>query len=227
MLDGRWGVTEAPRHRRCRRLLAETAQAVHACNASGPVWDLRGFVDDDASRTGTTVDGVPVLGTIGSLERSPTRCWWSGTGRPDNYTTKLEIVRRMALAPERFATIVHPSASLATTTTVGVGTVILAGSVATASVTIGHHVAVMPGVVLTHDNVIDDYATIASGVRLGGGVHIGMGAYIGAGVACAREHHHRAVGDGRHGLGRHPRCPGGSALVRNAGAISARCSRVE
>ena len=160
----------------------ETAQAVHACNMREPVWDLRGFVDDDPSRTDTTVDGVPVLGTVGSLERDSDAMLVVGTGRPDNYTTKRAIVRRMALGAERFATIVHPGASLATTTTVGVGTVILAATVATASVAIGHHVAVMPGVVFTHDNVIDDYATISAGVRLGGGVHIGMGAYVGAGV---------------------------------------------
>ena len=59
---------------------------------------------------------------------------------------------------------------------------ILAGTVATASVVVGNHVAVMPGVILTHDDVIDDYATITSGVRLGGGVHVGTGAYLGAGI---------------------------------------------
>jgi sugar O-acyltransferase (sialic acid O-acetyltransferase NeuD family) len=160
----------------------ETAEAVRACNAARPVWRALGFVDDDASQSGATVDGLPVLGTIDSLEGCPDAMLVVGIGRPDNYTTKLEIVRRIALAPERFATIVHPSASLATTTTVGVGSVILAATVSTASVVIGQHVAVMPGVILTHDNVIGDYATLAAGVRLGGGVHIGIGAYIGAGV---------------------------------------------
>jgi acetyltransferase-like isoleucine patch superfamily enzyme len=70
---------------------------------------------------------------------------------------------------------------------VGPGTVLLAQSVLTAGVRVGSHVAVMPRVVLTHDDVVEDYATLASGVLLGGGARIGRGAYIGAG-AMIREH---------------------------------------
>ena len=62
----------------------------------------------------------------------------------------------------------------------------LAGVVATADVTIGAHVVVMPQTVLTHDDQVDDFVTIASGVRLGGGVHIEREAYLGAG-AMVRE----------------------------------------
>jgi sugar O-acyltransferase (sialic acid O-acetyltransferase NeuD family) len=159
----------------------ETAQAVRAVNAEHAVWEPVGFVDDDTSRVGTAVDGVPVLGVIGSLEASDAMVV-VGTGRPDNYTSRRAIVQRLGLPAGRYATIVHPDASLAPTTALGVGTVILAGTVATASVVVGDHVAVMPGVILTHDDVIDDYATITSGVRLGGGVHVGMGAYLGAGI---------------------------------------------
>ena len=45
---------------------------------------------------------------------------------------------------------------------------------------------VMPACVLTHDDVLGDFATLASGVRLGGGVRVGMGAYLGA-AAAVRE----------------------------------------
>ena len=56
----------------------------------------------------------------------------------------------------------------------------------TASVTIGAHVVVMPQVVLTHDDAVGDFATLASGVRLGGGVQVKSEAYLGAG-ALVRE----------------------------------------
>ena len=44
----------------------------------------------------------------------------------------------------------------------------------------------MPQVVLPHDARVDDFATLASGVRVGGACHIGEGAYVGA-AACLRE----------------------------------------
>jgi acetyltransferase-like isoleucine patch superfamily enzyme len=64
--------------------------------------------------------------------------------------------------------------------------VLLAQTVLTASVTVGAHVAVMPQTVLTHDDVIEDFVTVASGVRLGGAVRVETGAYLGAG-ALVRE----------------------------------------
>ena len=111
----------------------ETAQAVHMVQRHGPaVWDPCGFVDDDPAEPGTIVDGLPVFGTIGTLATSPDAMVVVGTGRPDNYTSRRAIVGRLGLPAERYATIVHPDASIAPTTAIGVGTVILAGTVATA-----------------------------------------------------------------------------------------------
>jgi acetyltransferase-like isoleucine patch superfamily enzyme len=81
---------------------------------------------------------------------------------------------------------VHPSVEMSADSVVGPGSVLLAQSVLTASVQVGAHVAMMPRVVLTHDDVIEDYATIASGVGFGGSVRVRRGAYIGA-AAVIRE----------------------------------------
>ena len=50
----------------------------------------------------------------------------------------------------------------------------------TSAVKVGAHVAVMPGVVLTHDDVVGDFVTLAAGARLAGGVEVRTGAYLGA-----------------------------------------------
>ena len=44
---------------------------------------------------------------------------------------------------------------------------------------VGAHVVAMPNVVITHDCRVDDFATFAAGVALGGGVRVGRAAYLG------------------------------------------------
>jgi len=99
---------------------------------------------------------------------------------------RARVVERLGLPSHRYATLIHPSASVGAGCQVGPGSILLAQTVLTADVTVGEHVAVMPQTVLTHDDVIERYATLASGVRLGGTVRLGEGCYIGAG-ALVRE----------------------------------------
>jgi sugar O-acyltransferase (sialic acid O-acetyltransferase NeuD family) len=159
----------------------ETAEAVHAINHVGPRWDLLGFLDDDPALHGTEIDGVPVLGSSMMVDERPDASVVVCTGSPRNYFSRRKIVERLALPPSRFATIVHPTAALARSTSLGHGTVLLASVVATACVTIGAHVAVMPGVVFTHDDTVGNYATLGAGVLLAGAVSVGEGAYLGSG----------------------------------------------
>jgi sugar O-acyltransferase (sialic acid O-acetyltransferase NeuD family) len=165
----------------------ETADAVHALNREQPRWDLLGFVDDDPGLHGSTFEGTVVLGPIDAIvTQEPDARVVVCVGRPGNYFSRARIVHRLGLAADRYATIVHPAASIASSAEVGCGTVMLAGCVVTAAARIGEHVAIMPASVITHDCIVSDYVTIGSGVRLGGGVHLGTGAYVGAG-ALVRE----------------------------------------
>jgi len=164
----------------------EAAQAVDAVNAVRPTWELVGFLDDDPARHGSCVDGVRVLGGPDRLADHPDAMVVVCTGRPTNYWSRLQIVQRLDIPEERYATVIHPSCAISGDTVVGAGTVLLAGVVATANVRIDAHVAVMPQVVFTHDDVVARFSTFGSGVRLAGGVGVGTGAYVGAG-AMVRE----------------------------------------
>jgi sugar O-acyltransferase (sialic acid O-acetyltransferase NeuD family) len=160
----------------------ETAQAVHALNETGAGWRLLGYLDDNPATHGQMIDGTPVLGGRDLIAALPDASVVVCTGRPGNYVSRLRIVSELALPPERFTTVVHPSCAVSPSSSIGPGSVLLAHAALTAAVRVGAHVAVMPQVTLTHDDMVGDFVTLASGVLLGGGVRIETGAYIGAGA---------------------------------------------
>lgn len=160
----------------------ETAQAVRDAGAL----ELLGHLDDNPALHGTAVDGVPVLGGCGLVHDLPDTRVVICVGNPRDYAARARLVRRLDLPTDRYATVVHPTAAVSATSEVGPGSVLLAHCVLTAAVRVGAHVAVMPQVVLTHDDVVEDCATLASGVRLGGTVRLERGAYVGSG-ALVRE----------------------------------------
>lgn len=164
----------------------ETAAAVQALNDVRPTWHLQGFLDDDPALHGTERVGLPILGPLGAVADLPDTAVVVCVGNPRDHLVRERVVRRLRLELERFATVVHPSVQLGAGCLVGPGSVLLAQTALTADVTVGSHVALMPQAVLTHDDVVHDFVTIASGVRLGGGVVVERGAYVGAG-ALVRE----------------------------------------
>jgi sugar O-acyltransferase (sialic acid O-acetyltransferase NeuD family) len=171
----------------------ETVDAVRAMNAGGASWRLLGYLDDNPSLVGQHVNGVPVLGGVQELANLANAFVVVTTGRPDNYTSRPRIVDALDLPAERYATIVHPSAAISASSQIGPGCVLLACVVLTSAVQIGAHVSIMPHVTLTHDDVVEDFATLASGVCLGGRVRVGQCAYVGSGALIRED---RAVGDG-------------------------------
>jgi sugar O-acyltransferase (sialic acid O-acetyltransferase NeuD family) len=157
----------------------ETAAAAVATG----VWRILGFADDDPALHGTVRSGWPILGDADSVvARRPGAAVVVCVGNPRDYTVRQRLVRRLGLPADRYATVVHPAAAIGAGSVVGPGCVLLAGTVLTADVTVGSHVAVMPQAVLTHDDRIGDHVTVASGVRLGGSAVLETGAYVGAGA---------------------------------------------
>jgi sugar O-acyltransferase (sialic acid O-acetyltransferase NeuD family) len=160
----------------------ETVEAIRALNTCGASWRVLGYLDDNPALRGKHIDGTPVIGGLTEAENLADASFVVCTGRPDNYASRPVIVDRLGLSPDRYATIVHPAATVSSSSRIGPGSVLLASVVLSAAGTIGAHVAIMPNVTITHDDVIEDFATIASGACLGGHVRIGQGAYVGSGA---------------------------------------------
>lgn len=162
-------------------LIAASGLAKEALAAlrAGDSFHAAGILDDDPQLHGTTVGGVGVLGpTEMSGAYGDVRlvvCAGFGATRE----AIVSRLRGLGLDDERYATIVHPSVTMAPECGVGAGSVLLANVALTADVTVGSHVVAMPNATVTHDNVVEDFVTLCAGVSLGGGVRVRRGAYLG------------------------------------------------
>jgi len=158
-----------------------------------PRYQLIGFLDENTALHHTQLDGVPVLGGLDQLPAHPRAQVVNAVGSPASYPHRAAIVERTGLPSERFATLIHPTASVSRSASIGPGTVILQQVTVTRNVTIGAHVIILPNSVVSHDCVIGDYTCIAGCVCLCGGVTVGESCYIGA-AAAVRDG--IAIGDG-------------------------------
>ncbi|MHC4186856.1 MAG: acetyltransferase [Planctomycetota bacterium] len=80
-----------------------------------------------------------------------------------------------------FATIIHPSADVMSSTSIGCGSVVGPGVVISSNTKIGEHVRINRGVTIGHDTVIGDFVTVQPGVNIAGKCIIGDKCYIGMG----------------------------------------------
>lgn len=163
------------------------AREVLAATRARPTdWVVIGMLDDDPARHGALVDGITVCGGSVLVHEYPDAAVLACVASPHRPEGRAALVHRLDLPPHRWATIVHPAASVAEGVRLGEGTVLLAGTVITAPQRLGAHVVAMPQVLLTHDDAVGDFVTLAGRVALAGGVTVSTAAYLGAG-ALVRE----------------------------------------
>jgi sugar O-acyltransferase (sialic acid O-acetyltransferase NeuD family) len=159
----------------------EIAEAVADINREQRRWNLIGFLDDDPAKHGKAAVGRPILGSIDRASQYATARFIVGVARAGDPWRRKMIVERLALPRERFATIIHPSATVSRSTTIGLGTAILQNTVVTTDVVIGDHVLIHYNTTIAHDAVIDDFVTMAPGSLIAGSVKLRAGVYLGAG----------------------------------------------
>ena len=101
----------------------------------------------------------------------------------DNRARKREAEARPR---EPWAYLIHPSATVASSALIGMGTVIMAGATVQARASIGQHCIVNTNASVDHDCVLGDFVHIAPGAHLCGSVRVGEGTLVGTGVAVAQ-----------------------------------------
>lgn len=81
------------------------------------------------------------------------------------------------------ATLIHPSAIISPSVTIGEGSVVMPNVVVNAFASIGKGSILNTSCVIEHENRIGDFVHISPGAMLAGDVSVGEGAHVGIGVS--------------------------------------------
>ncbi|WP_313803812.1 acetyltransferase [Flavobacterium sp.] len=134
--------------------------------------DLRFVVDDPVSNI---VLEVPIIRTS-EITSFHDKDFVVAVG--DN-AARMEIVESLQA---KYFTVIHPSAIVSKSATLGVGTVVMPLAIVNAESVIGKHCIVNSGAVVEHDCILKDFAHLSPNASLAGGVFVDEGAHIGIGA---------------------------------------------
>jgi sugar O-acyltransferase (sialic acid O-acetyltransferase NeuD family) len=156
----------------------EVFQLVADINATTPRWQVVAFLVEEAFRKLDRLYDLPVIAGLEAFGNHLDAHAVIAIGSPETRRRMAEAIR--AENKIEFATLIHPSAWVATRTQMGEGTQIFAGSIINTDVAIGAHVIVNAGGKISHDTIVGDYSSLGPNVTLCGRVRIGSGVDLGA-----------------------------------------------
>lgn len=153
-----------------------------ALDCAGERFRCVGFVDDDPVRQGTAVAGIGVFDRMLFARRADAHVL-AVPGSPMSYQSRRSVIEELELEADRFATVIHPRATVAASASIGRNVLIMAGAVVTSNAVIGDHVCVLPNTVIHHDAVIGAWSLLGSNVTIAGGAILDENCYVGSGTS--------------------------------------------
>lgn len=144
-----------------------------------------GCVDANPALTGATVGGAKVLGGDAVLaQHAPgTVMLVNAIGSTQSMERRRAVFESLKAKGYAFATIVHPSAVVASGVSLGEGAQVMAGAVLQADAKIGANSIVNTGALVDHDSAVGAHVHLAPGCVISGGVSIGDGTHLGTAAA--------------------------------------------
>lgn len=154
--------------------------AIEALDGLGEAWHCIGFVDDTPAKQEQGCMGATVYSRA-AFEHAPDASVLAVPGGPASFRNRRAVIESLGLDQRRFATVIHPSASVSRNARIGRNVLIMAGVVITSNAVIGDHVCILPNSVVHHDSTVGAWSLIGSNVTVAGAVQIGENCYVGSG----------------------------------------------
>jgi len=145
-------------------------------------WRVEGILDDNRDLIGSVVAGVPVLGVLADVPRHKAATFICGIANARDRAIRLKVAEQMHLPDDRWATFVHPQATVLDTAVLGPDVIIYPHAVVSSDAKVGAHTLAYYGAVIHHDSVVGEGCCICAGVLIAGYVNIGRGCYLGMGA---------------------------------------------
>ena len=142
---------------------------------------VRGFLDDRDPADLELPEGYALLGSIADYVPAPGEAFVLAVGEPN---TRAQIADRFFAAGGRFETVVHPRSYVASSATIGAGSIIAPFASVGASAKVGELVQVHFYASVAHDVVVgrctalSPYSVVNGGGRLGERVFLGTRATV-------------------------------------------------
>jgi sugar O-acyltransferase (sialic acid O-acetyltransferase NeuD family) len=144
--------------------------------------EVKGFVDDDESVSGSTLMGLQIIGGAERLRCEATKgSVGVALGVGDNGRRQKLAELCKSLGAE-IVTAIHPSAMVSKSAQLQEGTVVMAGAVINPCAELGWGVIVNSGAVIEHDVLIGDYAHVSPNAVMGGESRLGTLSHLGLGA---------------------------------------------
>jgi acetyltransferase EpsM len=164
----------------------EVKGIVDDINRITPTYEFLGVLDDDATIQGSTVGGLPVIGTLEKAGTFPDVRYVFAIGSIGTQRKRAEIMARLKLEPDAFESIVHPTALLNGTAKIGRGCIIHPRVTVSNDVQIGDFVIVAVASTIGPCAVLGDYSMLTSHVLILSNCVIGESVFVGS-MTCVIE----------------------------------------
>ena len=148
------------------------------------------FLDDhlDQEINQPTLLGLPVLGPLKrSIEPKILQSYNAALVGIGDATTRLRWLEQLVRIGYECPYLIHPTAWVSPSASLGSGSVVFAQAVVQAQATIGSGVILNSGCSVDHDATVEDGVHICPGARLAGEVQVGVRSWIGIGASVIQQ----------------------------------------
>lgn len=146
-------------------------------------YEIVGYLDDNSTLHNTIIHGYPVLGSLNMIDSLSDDISFVFTiGSPNSFKNRKSIVASLGIERNRFINVIHPSARVSRSSTLGKGLIIFPNVVICSNVVLGDFSVILSNSTINHDCTLGDFTICASNVNLAGGVLVENQCYLGAGA---------------------------------------------